>query len=93
MITDEKNVFIPVQNSVLCSKALLFLNCLNTFVHDCGLILIPLLGKRSGMILISECSVNETTPLSSNGAINKYETRRLLMIPFSGICHFFFVSG
>ena len=35
MITNEKNVFIPVQNSVLCSKALLFLNCLNTFVHDC----------------------------------------------------------
>ena len=36
VITIEKDVFIPVQNSFLCSKALLFLTGLNTFVHDCS---------------------------------------------------------
>ena len=36
MITIEKDVFIPVQNSFLCSKALLILTGLNTFVHDCS---------------------------------------------------------
>ena len=34
-VTTEKDVFIPMQNSVVCSKALVFLKCLNTFVHDC----------------------------------------------------------
>ena len=42
MITDEKYVSIPIQNSVVCSKALVFLNCLNPFVHDRGYDKIPL---------------------------------------------------
>ena len=32
--TDEKDVFIQIQSSIDCSKALVLLNCLNTFVHD-----------------------------------------------------------
>ena len=35
MTTDKINVFIQAQNSIVCSKALVSLNCLNTFVHDC----------------------------------------------------------
>ena len=34
MTTAEKDVFIRIQNSIVCSKALVLLNCLNTFVHD-----------------------------------------------------------
>ena len=33
--TDEKGVFIQIQNTIVSSKALVFVNCLNTFVHDC----------------------------------------------------------
>ena len=29
MTTDEKDVFIRIQNSIVCSKALVLLNCLN----------------------------------------------------------------
>lgn len=35
--TDEKNVFIQIQSSIVCSEALVLLNCLNFFVHDCRL--------------------------------------------------------
>lgn len=35
--TDEKDVFIQTQNSVVSSKALVLVNCLNTFVHECRL--------------------------------------------------------
>ena len=35
MTTDEKAVFIQIQNSVVSLKALVLTNCLNTFVHDC----------------------------------------------------------
>ena len=31
----KKNVFIQIQNSSVCSRALTLLNCVNTFVHDC----------------------------------------------------------
>ena len=33
--TDEKGVFIQIQNIIVSSKALVLVNCLNTFVHDC----------------------------------------------------------
>ena len=33
--TDEKDVFIQIQNYIVSSKALVLVNCLNTFVHDC----------------------------------------------------------
>ena len=35
--TDVKGVFIQIQNTMVCSKALVLVNCLNTFVHDCWL--------------------------------------------------------
>ena len=35
MTSDEKAVFIQIQNSVDSLKALVLANCLNTFVHDC----------------------------------------------------------
>ena len=34
--TDEKGVCIQIQNTIVSSKALVLVNCLNTFVHDCG---------------------------------------------------------
>ena len=34
MTTDEKDVFIQIQNSVVGSKVLVLVNCLYTFVHD-----------------------------------------------------------
>ena len=37
MTTDEKDVFIQIQCSVVSSKALILVNCLNTFFHDCRL--------------------------------------------------------
>ena len=36
MTTDEKGVFIQKQNTIVSSKALVLVNCLNTFVHDCS---------------------------------------------------------
>ena len=36
MTTDEKGVLIQIQNTIVSSKALVSVNCLNTFVHDCG---------------------------------------------------------
>ena len=33
MTTDEKDVFIQIQNSTVCSKVLVLLNCLIIFVH------------------------------------------------------------
>ena len=35
MTTDEKGVFIQIQNTIVSSKALVMVNCLNTLVHDC----------------------------------------------------------
>ena len=35
MTTDEKDVFIQIQSAIVSSKALVLVNCLNTFVHDC----------------------------------------------------------
>ena len=35
--TDEKSVFIQIQNTIVSSKALVLVNCLNTFVDDCSL--------------------------------------------------------
>ena len=35
MYTDEKDVFIQIQNSIVSSKVLVLVNCLDTFVHDC----------------------------------------------------------
>ena len=37
MTTDEKGVFVQVQNTIVSWKALVLVNCLNTFVHDCSL--------------------------------------------------------
>ena len=37
MTTDEKDVFIQIHCSVVSSKALILVNCLITFVHDCRL--------------------------------------------------------
>ena len=34
--TDEKGVFIQIQNIMVSSKALVLVNCVKTFVHDCG---------------------------------------------------------
>ena len=34
--TDKKGVFIQIQNTIVSSKALVLVNCLNTFVHDCS---------------------------------------------------------
>ena len=34
VITDEKGVFIPIQNTVVSLKALVLVKCLNTFGHD-----------------------------------------------------------
>ena len=31
----KKGVFIQIQNTIVSSKALVLVNCLNTFVHDC----------------------------------------------------------
>ena len=33
--TDEKGVFIQIRNTMVSSKALVLVNCVNTFVHDC----------------------------------------------------------
>ena len=33
--TDEKGLIIQIQNTMVSSKALVLVNCLNTFVHDC----------------------------------------------------------
>ena len=38
MTTDEKGVFIQIQNTIVSSKALVLVNCLNTFAHDCRLV-------------------------------------------------------
>ena len=35
MTTDEKGVFIQIQNTIVSLKALVVVNFLNTFVHDC----------------------------------------------------------
>ena len=37
LTTDEKGVFIQIQNTIVSSKALVLVNCLDTFVHDCKL--------------------------------------------------------
>ena len=34
-ITDEKGVFIQIQNTTVSWKALVSVKCPNTFVHDC----------------------------------------------------------
>lgn len=52
--TDEKDVFIQKQNSVVSSKALVLVNCLNTFVHDCRLCNVPLFEGKSNSFVISE---------------------------------------
>ena len=36
MTTDEKGVIIQIQNTIVSSKALVLVNCLNTFTHDCS---------------------------------------------------------
>ena len=36
--TDEIGVYIQIQNIIVSSKALVLVNCLNTFVHDCRFI-------------------------------------------------------
>ena len=36
MTTNEKVVFIQIENIIVSSKALVLVNCLNTFVHDCS---------------------------------------------------------
>ena len=36
MTTDEKGVFIQIQNTIVSSKALVLVNCLSIFVHDCS---------------------------------------------------------
>ena len=53
--TDEKDVFIQIQNSIVCSEALVLLNYLNTFVYDCSyqhwsslLLTLPLFGREIG---------------------------------------------
>ena len=35
MTTDEKGVFIQIQNTSVSSKTLVLVNCLNAFVHGC----------------------------------------------------------
>lgn len=35
--SDEKGVFIQIRNTIVSSKALVLVNCLITFVHDCSL--------------------------------------------------------
>ena len=32
--TEENGVFIQIQNTMVSSKALVLVNCVNTFVHD-----------------------------------------------------------
>ena len=34
----KKGVVIQIQNTMVLSKALVLVNCLNTFVHDCRFI-------------------------------------------------------
>ena len=34
--TDEKGVLIQIQNTIVSSKALVLVNCLNTFVYGCS---------------------------------------------------------
>ena len=34
--TDEKGVYIQIQNIIVSSKALVLVNCLNIVVHDCS---------------------------------------------------------
>ena len=34
MITDEKGVFIQIQNTIVILKALVLVKCLNNFAHD-----------------------------------------------------------
>lgn len=37
MVTkDEKDIFIQIQNSIISSKALVLVSCLNTFFRDCS---------------------------------------------------------
>ena len=40
MTTDEKGVFIQIQNIIVSSKALVLVNCVNTFAHDCSSFLV-----------------------------------------------------
>ena len=47
--TDEKGVFIQIQNTMVSSKALVLVNCVNTFVHDRGL--------NCGAILLTCCGL------------------------------------
>ena len=35
MTTDEKRVFIEIRNTIVGSKALVLVNCLNSFIHYC----------------------------------------------------------
>ena len=54
---DKKDVFIRIQNSIVCSKALVLLNCLNTSVHDCRkgfLQLMYVSGQLNSMLLVTE---------------------------------------
>ena len=34
-VGDKKGVFIQIQNTIVSLKALVWLKCLNTFVHGC----------------------------------------------------------
>ena len=55
MTTDEKGGFIQIQNTIVSAKALVLVNCLNTFVHDC----------RNG-ISIRYCVANDIYNFSNN---------------------------
>ena len=35
LTADENGVVIQIQNTIVSSKALVLVNCFNTFVHDC----------------------------------------------------------
>ena len=53
MPTDEKGVFIQIQNTIVSLKALVLVNCPNAFVHDCSyfwLVVLVTLPQKSSVL-------------------------------------------
>ena len=66
MTTVEKGVFIQIQNTIVSSKALVLVNCLNTSVDDCSL-----WAKRwiAAQIRHKPPYPRDTGPLSNDGCL------------------------
>ena len=73
--TEEKIVFIQIQNTIVSSKTLVLVNCLNTFVHDCSLIT-----KRSCSSMVTEHPTGITEVV---GSIPSWNSENLFSISFT----------